>query len=338
MKPYLVDVPVLLFVFIRPDTLEKVFEVIREARPSKLFLVSDGPRINNEADRKLIEESRTIVNNIDWECEVNRLYFDENQGMYNTFQKALEFVFNSVDRCIFLEDDVVTSKSFFKYCEVLLEKYKDDLRINSICGMNHMGVYDDVNDDYFFCKTGSIWGFALWKRTYELFYKFDYGQDEYYIKNIMNNSRKYHKFSKSVRGYLHEREYNGHLPGPEFFLGLNIYSQSQLTIVPKRNMVKNIGYGNGNTHFVDGLEKLPKAVQKMFNMSIHEYDFPLKHPKYIVEDKFYEKALYKIMGRPVLIKIARKVEMAIRLLVYNDKRTLFNKTKNLIKRKKIRTR
>lgn len=84
MKPYLVDVPVLLFVFIRPDTLEKVFEVIREARPSKLFLVSDGPRINNEADRKLIEESRTIVNNIDWECEVNRLYFDENQGMYNT--------------------------------------------------------------------------------------------------------------------------------------------------------------------------------------------------------------------------------------------------------------
>lgn len=332
MKPFLVDVPVLLFVFIRPDTIEKVFETIREARPSKLFLVSDGPRTSHEMDRILIGKSRSVVEKIDWDCEVSRLYFDENQGMYNTFRKALDFVFKNVDRCIFLEDDVVTSLSFFKYCEILLERFKDDLRINSICGMNHLGIYDDVNDDYFFCKTGSIWGFALWKRTYDLFYKLDYGDDEYYIKNIIHNSRKYDKFSKSVKGYLYNSEYNGHLPGPEFFLGLNIYSQSQLTIVPKRNMVKNIGYGTGNTHFVEGLEKLPKAVQKMFNMPIHEYDFPLKHPKFIIEDKFYEKALYKIMGRPFFINLARKIEMTIRLIVYNDKRTLIKKIKNLLNR------
>ena len=92
-----------------------------------------------------------------------------NQGIYQIHKITCEFIFKHVDRCIFLEDDVITSVSFFKYCEVLLEKYKNDLRINMIGGMNHMGVTEELKSDYFFTKAASIWGFAIWRRTYEAF-------------------------------------------------------------------------------------------------------------------------------------------------------------------------
>ena len=50
-------------------------------------------------------------------------------------------MFEKEDRGIVLEDDDVVSDSFFYFCEELLEKYKDDERINMICGMNHLGHY-----------------------------------------------------------------------------------------------------------------------------------------------------------------------------------------------------
>ena len=69
----------------------------------------------------------------------------------------------------------------------------------------------------------------------------------------------------------------------------------------KENMVCNIGYGEGNTHFSDDIRKLPKAVQKMFNMKTYEVEMPTKHPKYMIEDKNYEKLLYRMMGRSMAV-------------------------------------
>lgn len=157
---YNVNVPVMLRVFIRPNSLKEVFSVIRKAKPRILFLVSDGPRRNIPGDREKINLSREVVSNIDWDCDVHRLYYDENLGMYESGIRARKYIFNRVDRCIFLEDDLVPSISFFRYCEELLERYKDDKRIHRICGTNSLVTYEGPTTDYFFSKEGSIWGFA----------------------------------------------------------------------------------------------------------------------------------------------------------------------------------
>ena len=110
MKSALVDVPVLILFFNRPQQLSQVFEQVKKARPSRLFLYRDGAR--NERDLPGIEACREIVSQIDWECEVERLYRKRISAvtLQNTFRKNGNF--SKVDKCIVLEDDDVPSVSF----------------------------------------------------------------------------------------------------------------------------------------------------------------------------------------------------------------------------------
>lgn len=319
MKPYLVDVPVMIYVFVRPDNLEKVFSVVTKARPSTLFLVSDGPREFEDTDKERIMASRKIVENVDWECKVYRLYSNVNQGMYVTGKNAREFIFKKVDRCIILQDDEVPSLSFFQFCSELLEKYKDDLRINRICGMNHLGNYKEVSSDYFFSNQGSIWGSAIWKRTYENFdYDFKYGEDQYIMNRLKENAIKEKKMWKKYNGYANGELVGGHIAGPEFFYCAAMDLYNQINLVATRNMISNIGIGEGSSHSSNFMYLLPKGISRVFYMKTYEYDFPLKHPKYVIEDKNYQKKVYRIMGwgHP-LIKLYRKCEVMVRKLIYS---------------------
>ena len=151
------------FFFSRPNCFAKVFEQVKMARPSKLFLYQDGPRENNHNDVKGIAECRKIAEAIDWECEVQTFYQEKNVGCDPSEFLAQKWAFSHVDKCIILEDDDVPSQSFFPYCKELLDKYENDDRINMICGMNNLETVDSPYS-YLFSTTGSIWGWATWKR------------------------------------------------------------------------------------------------------------------------------------------------------------------------------
>ncbi len=318
-----IKAPVLLFFFNRPNILEKSFDVISQAKPSKIYLACDGPRKNNLFDEKNIQLSKAIVENINWDCDVIRIYSSENIGMYNMFKLALDTVFKNEDRCILLEDDDIVSLSFFDFHNSLLELYKDDHRIHGVCGMNHFTKSENVPYDYFFSKEGSIWGLSLWKRTYDLFYDFEYGEDVYIlnlIKKTPNISKRAYRRIKN--NYLNNYFY-GHFPGPEFFLGLSRILNNSLYIIPKYNLVKNIGCIEDSGHF-SNLNKLPKNSQKLFYKDIFEYELPLFHPKYVIADTDYEEKLANDFARNSELKYyIRKIDGLIRRIFF----TLIEKIK-----------
>lgn len=163
MKPALVDVPVLILFFNRPQQLSQVFEQVKKARPSRLFLYQDGAR--NEHDLPGIKACREIVSQIDWECEVERFYQEKNFGCDPSEYISQKWAFSKVDKCIVLEDDDVPSVSFFRFCKEMLDKYEHDTRISMIAGFNPEEISKDIPYDYFFATTFSIWGWASWKRV-----------------------------------------------------------------------------------------------------------------------------------------------------------------------------
>ena len=157
---YKIDVAVLLIFFSRPKQFEKVFEQVKLAKPSKLFLYQDGPRENRTDDLVGINKCREIAEGVDWDCEVYKMYQEKNYGCDPSEYIAQKWAFSIVDECIVLEDDDVPSQSFFPFCKELLEKYRYDERINMICGMNNTGVSNHNPYSYLFSVTGSICGWA----------------------------------------------------------------------------------------------------------------------------------------------------------------------------------
>lgn len=294
MDKFLVDVPVKINIWIRPDCQKRQFEIIKKAKPRILFIASDGGR--NEKEWEIIRTNRKMIDDgIDWECMVYRLYEDENQGMYTMGRKIREWIWGKVDRCVFLEDDILPSVSFFRYCAELLEKYKDDLRVNVICGMNHLGVSENVNSDYFFSRQGSIWGFATWRRVYEQYNDFEYGKDPYVMELLKARTKHNRIFWKRIEAYTQQHMYEGHVAGTEYYLEFGMYGHNQLQIIPKKNLVSNIGCTKDSAH-ADDLRLMPSGIRGVFNMKTYELDFPLKHAKYVIPDVDYEKKRNKIMA------------------------------------------
>ena len=155
--PAKTEVAVLLLFFNRSDTFRQVFEAVRQARPSKLFLYQDGPR--GERDMAGIKACREMVSDeqIDWECEVYRLYQEKNFGCDPSEYISQKWAFSIVDKCIVLEDDDVPAQSFFPFCKEMLDRYEHDERITMISGFNIDEVTEGCPYDYFFTSTFAIW-------------------------------------------------------------------------------------------------------------------------------------------------------------------------------------
>ena len=318
-KDYLIDVPVLLIFFARPEQFSKVFEQVRIARPSKLYLYQDGPRSNRPDDIKNIEECREIAENIDWECDVKKLYQDKNVGCDPSGFIAQKWMFEEEEMGIILEDDVVPAQSFFPFAKELLIKYKDDQRINMICGMNNTGITENINQSYFFSMRGSIWGWASWKRVID---KWDSSysllDDKKFLQLLENkfeNEKIYKNFIKTC--YNHRSSGKAH---HESINALCMFANNSLNIVPKYNMITNIGIGENGTHASDDIRKLPKGTAQMMQMKRYEIEFPLTHPSYIIQNKDFELKLNRIAGwgHPI-VQVYRRLEGLIRNFVYSKK-------------------
>lgn len=319
-----IDVPVLIIFFARHDTLEKVFESVREARPSKLLLWQDGPRPGHQEDTDGILKCRKIVEQIDWECEVFRNYQEQNYGCDPSTFYSHKWAFSIVDKCIILEDDMVPSQSYFRFCKELLDKYEFDERINHICGVNPLGKHDNCNADYFFAYNGTG-GWASWRRVAQGWDEnYSFLDKEYYINNL-----------RSSRGALFNQSYETakqrRSTGKAFWesiLGFNCMLNNRLVIIPRVNLVKNIGVTEGATHGSD-LRLLDAATRSIFLQDAQEMDFPLNLQEYVVPDESYIKKYYRLMGigHPFL-RFYRKMEYVFNCIKYGQ---LIKQIKNRIK-------
>ena len=224
-------------------------------------------------------------------------------------------IWNTVDRCIMLEDDILPSVSFFRYCAELLEKYKDDERIECICGMNHLGKCEEVKSDYFFSRQGSIWGTAVWKRSIVNRGDFSYIDDPY-VMRLLNQRTAHNKIAwKRLCAYGKQEKYEGHVAGSEFWYEFDMYAQNRLQIIPKVNLVSNIGATADSAHAAD-LKEIPKSMRRVFNNPTYEMEFPLKHAQYVIPDVHYEIERNKMMAynTPLLLfkqKVGRFLLMCI---------------------------
>lgn len=301
----MVESPVLVIFFNRPVTLTSVFEQVRQAQPKKLYLFQDGAR--NQADAEKIQQCRDVVKNIDWECEVHTNYQTENLGCGQGPYQAISWVLKHEDRAIILEDDCVAEASFFGYCDTLLERYHEDKRVGMITGMNHFGTWDCGESSYFFGKTGANCGWATWRRVWE---EYDYYlsalDDPYCVEKLRDVFLSRHISRYVVRRLLRTKQ---QLAGSEklSYWDLQLeackYLNNWLSIIPRENLISNVGFGADATH---------NAGKSSFNDIPVGHIEELKHPCCIIQDVAYDKRYYRITCPNYLIMVKNKILSMLR--------------------------
>ena len=158
---------VLFLIYKRLDTARRVFEVIRVARPPRLYVASDGPRESKEGEAEKVQAVRDyVMSHIDWDCEVKTLFREKNLGCKYAVSGAISWFFENEEMGIILEDDCLPSMSFFWFCEELLDKYKDDERIVNITGCNFQQGRNNTGYSYYFSIYSHIWGWAGWRSSW----------------------------------------------------------------------------------------------------------------------------------------------------------------------------
>ena len=234
--------PILLIVFNRPETTRVVFESIRAMQPTKLFVAADGPRETVISDRARCEEVRRIATAVDWPCEVQTLFRQQNLGCGRGVSSAITWFFENVEEGIILEDDCLPSNSFYYFCQELLEYYRVNEQVMHISGNNFQYGRQRGTASYYFSRYTHNWGWATWRKSWR-----------HFDLTLMPEPYRSHNWDKQWE--------------------LSVEKREGISILPNANLVRNIGFGPSATH--------TKGVPKYAKLKAEEIVIPLLHPSTI---------------------------------------------------------
>lgn len=242
----MLETPILFLVFNRPETTKKVLDQIRISKPSKLYVAADGPRTQVPEDEKKCDEVRKMIENgIDWECQLKTLYRDTNLGCGIGVYKAIDWFFEQEEMGIILEDDCVPAQSFFSFCHLMLEKYKDEETIHQISGSNFQFGKSRGKASYYFSNYNICWGWATWKRSWSLYqYTIDYGPNNSVLD--LFDSKEEKAYWDNVLSQLSKDANQNHIWDYQWYYCM--WKNNKLAICPQQNLIQNIGFGSDATH------------------------------------------------------------------------------------------
>jgi hypothetical protein len=276
VAPYRCKSPVAFLVFNRPGTTSRVFAEIARARPQKLLVVADGPRHDRLGESDRCAEVRRIIEGVDWDCEVLTNYAEENLGCERRVSSGIDWVFANVDEAIFLEDDCLPHPSFFRFCDEMLKRFRNNDKIMTICGDNFQFGSRPSNYSYYFSRYCHIWGWASWRRAWNFY---DVRISDWpklkksgWLHDILENKRDV-RYWENIFDQTHQGK-TGTWDHQWLFA---CWQQSGLSVLPGVNLISNIGFGADATH-------TRGKGGKVASMATQEMTFPLTDPPAIICD------------------------------------------------------
>ena len=254
----LVDEPILVIAFNRPDHLNQLLARLREVQPRSLFIAIDGPRRERPDDMQRVQQCRDLLGSIDWDCNVKTLIREENLGCGRGVSSAISWFFEHVEQGIILEDDIIPVPSFFKFCSTLLDRYRNDDRVFAISGCNFVPpeALSHPDHPYRFSQVPHIWGWATWRRSWQR-HQLDIAGWQKDLSPISLWSRAGHSLSGAVYwASTFELLARGKVDTWDGQLVLASMISGQLTATSNTNLIENIGFGEDATHTVEDRREL----------------------------------------------------------------------------------
>jgi hypothetical protein len=195
----------------------------------------------------------------------------------------MNWLFEQVEEAIIVEDDCLPDSTFFQFCEENLERYRNDPRVFQIAGTNHLIPPCDEKTSYGFSKYASIWGWASWRRAWK-----NYDPELLLWRNADTNRKK--SILKEMKlAWMEQvywaRKFDKILAGHDTWDYQWVFAclkNQGLSIVPRINLISNIGFGPEATHTT--------TVGTQSEYPIGPTKFPMVHPSSVSASASYDRA------------------------------------------------
>lgn len=277
------NTPITVIAYKRVDTLSLLLNQIKVLKPKKLFIILDGPK--NKSEKSKTDLVKKLVCSKKWATHVYINRSRVNLGLRKRVVTGLNWVFTKVDRSIIVEDDLLPDMTFYSFCQDMLDMYEDNLKVGSIAGYSYKTDKKGVNDSYYFSKYIESWGWATWKRSWSQYEDSmelwpELKRSNWLGKLILNKySVKYWESSLDAAYYKRVDSW-------AYRWTLTCLRKNMLTIIPRYNLVRYLGWGKEATH----------TNVQVFSQKLESIDKPYKHPKKIELNTYADGVTEKSQG------------------------------------------
>lgn len=290
--------------FNRPQHLEKTLQsALKHCENIPVWIFIDGPRgVEDVINVKTCKDVAIEFKN-QYRYEAKIFTSDENRGLAQSIINAANTAFSIYEYVIFLEDDIVTSKEFYKFMDLCAEVYEHNANVMQVSGFNYNNkhVNTDTLKSYFLPFTTS-WGWATWRRAWQHFNN-DHNHWQHYFSSI-GRRRRFDAFG----GFYNQlqRNYSGTIHTWAVFWYATVFEQQGLVIYPETSLIKNIGHdGTGENCGTSNLQNVNLLQSEFTKISFPE------------NDKISKLYTFNIVYKFVLQRLKNKIKKAF----FYDKKT-----------------
>lgn len=280
-----IKVPVVIIVFNRADLAKLLLDRLSQFRLSKLYIIMDGPRDGNAKD---LDERNKILNMLDrigFANHIESQISDNNMGCRDRIVSGLNWVFDKEESAIILEDDCLPSLTFLPFCELMLDKYKDDERVGVISGSNLIESSGKDNT-YHFSKYCNIWGWASWRRVWK---NYDVEMNLLNDSNLQNLRERFnYKYEYKYWCAVFSQTKSGGIQTWDYQLWLSVWLNGQISIVPSVNQIDNLGFGHIDATHTSGLHPAQ-------HVTAGNITFPLTEPHSMLPDAVLDQKTFSLL-------------------------------------------
>jgi hypothetical protein len=304
--------PILFLVFNRPDITARTFDEIRKAKPCRLYVAADGPRIDKEGEAEQVIKVKKIATMVDWECEVKTLFRENNLGCKEAVSGAITWFFQQEEKGIILEDDCLPNPDFFHFCKNMLNHYRCNKKPLTITGSNFQNGIKRGNSSYYFSKYAHCWGWATWSKTWH-YYDGDISFWPLWKDSADFNNKFPDKVERNYWKKIFNITYAKKIDSWAYPFIACMMKQGCLTIVPNSNLISNIGFGENSTHTKDLKDKLSNLpTKKLENIIIHPKNIELDAEADIYDFNFTRGAENLYFPRSWILLLKRIMHLILK--------------------------
>lgn len=237
--------PIAIFAFNRPDALVRLLDSLKrnkEFHQSKVHIFIDGAR--DSVEEILVAEVEKIAIELRNFGGVEIIRQQSNQGLANSIISGINRVFEESESLIILEDDLVVSEYFLRFCNMGLKRFATNLKVASIQGFTHEINYR--RNDIYFTLGADCWGWATWKNRWQ-----DFEPDGAKLLENLRMSKRENEFD--LRGAypftnMLERQVSGDVDSWAIRWHASMFLQNRMSLYPSRTLVENYGQDGSGTH------------------------------------------------------------------------------------------